>query len=173
VEVQERRPKLLLRLNNQQLLNLSSTGSLSVISFSLLIVDLNKQEHSIPLTLLSLKLLTESMVECDFEIQHQSSLIFIIKELRIRIGPLLCYYVNKSIELQEMKQMEASSPTKRKTRKYSFLEEKLKEEEFIHMLNKSEELALSYLYYHVRIVLFRPTASLRRRKKGSSGSLWN
>lgn len=83
-------------------------------------------------------------------------MIFIIKELQIRIGLILCYYVNKSIEIQEMKQLEENAVRpKKKSRKYSSFEEKLKEEEFVHMINKSEQLAMTYLHYNVTVEVVR------------------
>lgn len=47
-----------------------------------------------------------------------------------------------------MKQMEEQGGTKKKSRKYSFLEEKLKEEEFIHMISKSANIVMKYIRYH-------------------------
>ena len=51
-----------------------------------------------------------------------------------------------------MKQMEEQGGTKKKSRKYSFLEEKLKEEEFIHMISKSANIVMKYIRYHVLTV---------------------
>ena len=69
-----------------------------------------------------LRPLSEGMVECHFRLVSDNCLIFIIKELQIKVGAILCYYVNKSIELQEIKQMEEQGGGKKKSRKYSFLE---------------------------------------------------
>lgn len=56
-------------------------------------------------------------------------MIFIIKEFQVRIGLLMCYYVNKSLELEEIKALEEEERrTLKKSRKYSSFEEKLKEE---------------------------------------------
>ena len=70
---------------------------------------------------------------------------------------MLCYYVNKSLELEEIKALEEEERRvqKKKTRKYSSFEEKLKEEEFMHMVNKSDQLALNHLHYHVIGLLYR------------------
>ena len=75
----------------------------------------------------------------------------------MRIGLLLCYYVNRSLELEEIKarEVEERRAQKKKTRKYSSFEEKLREEEFMHMVNKSDQLALTHLHYHVSCILFR------------------
>jgi hypothetical protein len=44
---------------------------------------------------------------------------------------------------------------KKKNRKYSSFEEKLREEEFTHMINKSEHLTLNHIHYHVDMHLSR------------------
>lgn len=50
---------------------------------------------------------------------------------------------------------EGTVRAKKKSRKYSSFEEKLKEEEFVHMINKSEQLAMTYLHFRVMIQGFR------------------
>jgi hypothetical protein len=60
-------------------------------------MDVNKDIKVIKLNLIAIKVLHDDMMELEFEILHKECLIFIIRELRVKIGLLSCYYVNKSL----------------------------------------------------------------------------
>jgi hypothetical protein len=120
--IAENDEKLVIRVNNTQLLNLLYLPEHSLISLELEITDVNKVTKVIKLRLIDIRVLPDEIMELEFAVLHEECLIFIIRELRVRIGLLLCYYVNKSLEVEEIKALEEEerrAQKKKKSRKYS------------------------------------------------------
>ena len=100
--------ELRVRLNNRQLQCLEGKGvDWGRVGLRLLVTDRNNAERCLGVTLVGLTLGRDGMLELSLRVECEGCLIFMIREVQVRMGGLTAYYVNKTLEMEEVRKLEA------------------------------------------------------------------